>query len=905
MKNVKPSAASLALVFASVAAGFAEEASPKDARVIDDFGRTITLSPVVVNEVRASEWKVAQGEGFELLSDVDDFHAGNFGRRFAQYLRYLADVCPAAMLPSGTPLTVVLATPPSYEQLVPRDRSKEPGVVRPMALMLRSPDRAMLVVEYGEVESRWSWANGSAGAIRQPLNVALRNAATGYIGFSFPLTEGSNPATRSCYALSIDRGVPALLQSPGQPALREGLGRILSVFPTLFSPADILPKEPASRIEMAGRFPLRRQLIFEYYRTFHFPQASALPPIAQLFAVGTTSPAWGSPLHQLERDAFVHWAMFADNGRHRSALIDFLRRVEDEPVNEQMVRASFGLGFAELQDAITRYVKIEPPIDPDQDPLDAPVPLGHRFFETQAWFDPRPAPALPTFSEPTPEQESRIIGDIYRLEDRAEQAFAEIEPRLHGKVRSPELLFTMGMILHEAGRTEQAAACLVAAARIGLGASAPFYYNARWLLHERLAARTRLPEPTARQILSLLNQARALPPARPDVYEALADLWENVDFAPSADDLAALEDGIRLYPDRTDLVERTAKLRRKFGYQAEADELIHAVLDRTFVSAKQVRLRELASNASRAPAGRPAEQPGAIEPASAPASLRPPPAGAGAPRTIVSLGLDLIWVKPGSVILTGPDASDRPDAIPGRAVTAKLTRGFWLGKYEVTQKQWTAVMHTTLEQQRQLECRDLPTNGSGPGCPMYFVSWDEAMEFCRRLTESERKAGRLAGGLRFTLPTEAQWEYACRAGSTDAFAGRPADVARYEVEDMRDVEIGRLGWGIIFADRFLDRWLEPRLLAKVGAWRPNAWGFYDMHGGVAEWCADWYAPLPSRGEFSDPVGPATGAYRVVRGGNSVWGSQLGIAALGSGARGRDLPSARFGYGFRVALVEEP
>ena len=157
-----------------------------------------------------------------------------------------------------------------------------------------------------------------------------------------------------------------------------------------------------------------------------------------------------------------------------------------------------------------------------------------------------------------------------------------------------------------------------------------------------------------------------------------------------------------------------------------------------------------------------------------------------------------------------------------------LTKPYWLGKYEVTQAQWEAVMGSN------------PSGFQGPNLPVEQVSWDEAIAFCEALTHRERAARRLPAGYVYTLPTEAQWEYACRAGSTGDFAGDPEEMA----------------------------WCgenSGNITHPVGTKQPNEWGLCDMHGNVWEWCWDGYAAYPG-GRVIDPAGAEASAYRVYRGG---------------------------------------
>jgi formylglycine-generating enzyme required for sulfatase activity len=195
-----------------------------------------------------------------------------------------------------------------------------------------------------------------------------------------------------------------------------------------------------------------------------------------------------------------------------------------------------------------------------------------------------------------------------------------------------------------------------------------------------------------------------------------------------------------------------------------------------------------------------------------------------------------------------------------------------LGATEVTQGQWEALMGSTVRQQRDKENSKWPLRGEGSEFPMYYVSWEEAMAYGRKLTERERAAGRLPEGYEYTLPTEAQWEYACRAGTTGPYAGDLAAMGWYD---------GNSG----------------KTTHAVGQKRPNAWGLYDMHGNVSEWCHDWYNRYPAS-SVTDPANASSGSARVHRGGS--WSD--------TAARARS--AYHFGYppgyrvthlGFRVAL----
>lgn len=195
----------------------------------------------------------------------------------------------------------------------------------------------------------------------------------------------------------------------------------------------------------------------------------------------------------------------------------------------------------------------------------------------------------------------------------------------------------------------------------------------------------------------------------------------------------------------------------------------------------------------------------------------------------------------------------------------------------------------------------------GDDYPMYWVNWYEAEEFCRRLNVRERAAGRLPRGYVFRLPTEAEWEYAARAGTRTANYGGPMAIrGKYDAPELDPIawyggnsSVGYSGRGWSTAG-----WAEmeyPGGIAgphRVRTKLPNGWGLFNMLGNVNEWVGDWRAPYPG-GATVDPPGPATGSEKVIRGGS--WFN----AARSSRSANRDRsgPGRRFfGLGFRVVLA---
>ena len=194
------------------------------------------------------------------------------------------------------------------------------------------------------------------------------------------------------------------------------------------------------------------------------------------------------------------------------------------------------------------------------------------------------------------------------------------------------------------------------------------------------------------------------------------------------------------------------------------------------------------------------------------------------------------WCPPGEFLMGSPvSEAERGDA-EGPQRTVRLTQGFWLAKYPVTQIQWAAAMGGNPSQDEK-----------GDDRPVDSVSWDDSLRFCEKL------------GL--WLPAEAQWEYACRAGTEKAFA---IGGGAYLNAQMANFD-GNYPYGD-GANAF--EWKYRRTTVGVGSFPPNAWGLHDMHGQFWEWCHDWRGDYPD-GPATDPSGPRRGDDRVLRGGSWI------------------------------------
>jgi formylglycine-generating enzyme required for sulfatase activity len=249
----------------------------------------------------------------------------------------------------------------------------------------------------------------------------------------------------------------------------------------------------------------------------------------------------------------------------------------------------------------------------------------------------------------------------------------------------------------------------------------------------------------------------------------------------------------------------------------------------------------------------------------------------------------LVWIPPGTFTMGSPeDEPEREPLLPLFGLgdetehVVTISRGFWMAKFELTQRQYQDLVGSN------------PSFFSGETFPVENVTWFEALDFCVQLTEHERSAGRLPEGYVYRLPTEAEWEYACRAGTTSAFHYGPE--LRSVMENFR---------GTVEYSALIGRIDNPNGIflgqtTPVGDYESNAWGLHDMHGNVWEWCHDWTGPYPS-GSVVDPSGPASGQVRSSRGGS--WEGQRGAVGCRSAMRNYYTPDDRLSsQGFRVVLA---
>jgi formylglycine-generating enzyme required for sulfatase activity len=237
---------------------------------------------------------------------------------------------------------------------------------------------------------------------------------------------------------------------------------------------------------------------------------------------------------------------------------------------------------------------------------------------------------------------------------------------------------------------------------------------------------------------------------------------------------------------------------------------------------------------------------------------------------------NMVLISPNTFTMGSPTNELHRDSNEGPQTTVTLSRGFWIGKYEVTQAEYLSVTGTNPSQ--------FPGDLSRP---VSSVSWPDATNYCWLLTQRELAAGRIPAGSQYRLPTEAEWECAARAGTSTRFSyGDDPDYASLTNYAWQNFEDGLT--------------VHP-----VGQKLPNPWGLYDTMGNVFEWCQDWLGPLPGEAVV-DPTGPDSNpiGWKIMRGGAFDFGGP----ACRSASRmffGNHPALTDWNLGFRVVLVTGP
>ena len=249
--------------------------------------------------------------------------------------------------------------------------------------------------------------------------------------------------------------------------------------------------------------------------------------------------------------------------------------------------------------------------------------------------------------------------------------------------------------------------------------------------------------------------------------------------------------------------------------------------------------------------------------------LVPGTVSANPEKTFALLGdaeMEMVWIEPGTFMMGAPEDEPGRNEEEGPQHQVTITQGFYLGKYEFTQEQWESVMGTR-------PWSGQPLMEEGPNIPAQFISWDDWQALIDSLNTAE-------GSAVYRLPTEAEWEYACRAGTTTIWS-------------FGDDEslLGEYAWYSGNATSIGEAYVH-----EVGMKLPNPWGLYDMHGNLYEWVQDWYGEdYYSVSTSMDPTGPDTGTHNIIRSGSFHYEALGTRSAFRHGMSGRP----RVGVGIRL------
>jgi formylglycine-generating enzyme required for sulfatase activity len=253
-----------------------------------------------------------------------------------------------------------------------------------------------------------------------------------------------------------------------------------------------------------------------------------------------------------------------------------------------------------------------------------------------------------------------------------------------------------------------------------------------------------------------------------------------------------------------------------------------------------------------------------------------------------SIGMKLVRIDAGTFLM-GSQGGELERNAQEHQHEVVISKPFYIGKFEVTQEEYEKIMGKnpaafSKTGQHQNTVAGLDTRRF----PIEMVSWHEAKEFCQKLTDKERAMSRISSTMAYALPTEAEWEYCCRAGTQTPFAfGDTISTDQANYDGMQNV------YGNGKPGKRLNR---P---VPVGSYPPNPWGLHDMHGNIWEWCEDGYTvDYYKTGPKQDPVNTNNGEQRLLRGGG--WGTNPGLTR--SALRGYNGVGTRYDYnGFRVVL----
>lgn len=509
------------------------------------------------------KWSYARIEGFEVLSNASDRATKNLVRDFQKYFLAIGLVWPGVQRPAAVPAALIICGRGGKF-----DRFMPPGEQRPdramASLSLRDREQSAIVIDYEAKVINLTTPEGTEAMAAAPTTDADGNALGGGGDPGFEVD-----AYRQLYREYI-RFLLAGVQPRAPAWLEEGLAQIFMAMEVtdrritvgqLEDPNAISAEQAALNANGNGGTAPQQD------RDFNAALARrALMPLAEMFAVAADSPTARNPLGSTwakQSYAFVHWGLYGNSGKNQRAFITFITRLAKEPLSEALFRECFKKSYKDMALELRGYVDF----------------TVHNIAGIQAGKGEKlPEPVAFELREATQSEIGRLVGDTLRLAGHDDTAhLALIAPYIRGE-RDPQLLAALGLLERKRGDDVRAKKFLEAAARGKAVRPRAYLELAQLRLAEAIAhpaaAGGKLSADQTAAVLTPLFTAREQPPRLPELYEAISDAWSRSIVTPSAGHLVVLDEGVRMFPRNTPLIYRTAALKARAGFPAEADALI-------------------------------------------------------------------------------------------------------------------------------------------------------------------------------------------------------------------------------------------------------------------------------------------------------------------------------------------
>ncbi len=499
------------------------------------------------------QWFYSRIDGFEVLSNASENKSRDLLNNFQEFTHALNLVWPGMTSRTGVPAALIICgRGDKFAAFRP-----PPAAVTDKALVsltLRSREQAAIVLD----------------AQTKVLNLATAEGSASPVAFADEIPEGSggDPGLAVDAYRQLHREYIRFLlsgwESPSPAWLSEGLAQIFMAMEVTESSITLGKVEDPKLVPDAradGRAAPRED------RDFNAALArKQLMPMTEMFAVASDSEVALNPLGATwakQCYAFVHWGLYGDNGSHQKEFFTFISRLEREPRSEAMFKDCFKQSYRDMLFTLRRYIEM----------------TRYKVAGLKAEKGQKiPFPPPPVVREATQAEIGRIHGDTLILAGRSTDARAALVTAYRRGERDPALLAALGLVELAAGDQERARKFLEAAAAAKAVRPRAYLALSRLRLAESLAkpqgAAGKLSPAQAASVLGPLFIACDQPPAVPEVYELMADAWAHIATPPTAGHLAAIDQGVKLFPRQATLVYRAAELRAHNGFPAEAHSLV-------------------------------------------------------------------------------------------------------------------------------------------------------------------------------------------------------------------------------------------------------------------------------------------------------------------------------------------